>query len=122
MVKVYAARTLPVNPPEAPFVLTRNALWEALQRKIRNATEFVPAMKSCTVVSDENNVVVRDCLLEHQSGDLRNMREEVTSYGNHWVRILELPCTPLAFLLPPDEKLEIVASLRLHSCYGPGVG
>jgi hypothetical protein len=85
MVKVYAARTLPVNPPDAPLVLKRYLLWEALQRKIRHATEFVPAMRQCTVVSDEKDVVLRDCVLEHQNGELRNMREEVTSYGKQWV-------------------------------------
>jgi len=85
MVKVYAARTLPVNPPDAPLVLKRYLLWEALQRKIRHATEFVPAMRQCTVVSDEKDVVLRDCVLEHQNGELRNMREEVTSYGKQWI-------------------------------------
>jgi hypothetical protein len=85
MVKVYAARTLPVNPADAPFILGRNALWEALQRKIRRATEFVPMMKECNVVSDENDVVVRDCVLELGNKQLRHMREEVTSYGRQWV-------------------------------------
>jgi hypothetical protein len=86
MVKVYAARTVPVNPPDAPFVLKRDLLWAALQRKIRYATEFVPMMKECKVISDENGVVVRDCVLEFQPGKVKEMREEVTSFGKQWVR------------------------------------
>src|ERR1700753_2386373 len=87
MVKVYAARTLPVNPSTTTFILKRKPLWESLQRKVRNAPEFVPAMKSCKVVSDKDNVVVRDCELQLPNGSMRNMREEVTSHGDQWVRI-----------------------------------
>jgi hypothetical protein len=88
MVKVYAARTLPVNPVGESSVLRRDLLWQALQRKIRNATEFVPDMKECTVISDKDGVVLRDCVLEHQNSKLRPMREEVTSYGKQWVSLL----------------------------------
>lgn len=85
MVKIFSARTLPVNPPDAEFVLDRATLWKALQRKIRNATEFVPAMRQCTVVSDKDGLVLRDCVLEKPDGSLREMREEVTSHGEQWV-------------------------------------
>lgn len=85
MVKVYAARTLPVNPSDAPLVLTRDVLWRALQRKIRRATEFVPNMRECNVTSDEDSVVVRDCVLEYQNGTQRTMQETVTSFGKQWV-------------------------------------
>ncbi|KUL89364.1 hypothetical protein ZTR_03763 [Talaromyces verruculosus] len=84
MVVVYAARTLPVNPPEAPFVLKRDLLWQALQRKVRHATEFVPAMRSCNVISDKDDIVIRQCLLELPNGSMRNMREEVTSHNEQW--------------------------------------
>jgi Domain of unknown function (DUF1857) len=87
MVKVYAARTLPVNPADAPFPLKRNLLWTALQQKIRNAPDFVPAMKKCTVVKDEYNVVLRDCVLQLPNKKMKTMREEVTSHGNQWVRV-----------------------------------
>jgi Domain of unknown function (DUF1857) len=86
MVKVYAARTVPVNPPNESFVLERDLLWEALQRKIRRAPDFVPSMKECKVISDENDVVVRDCVLELGNKELRRMREEVTSVGKQSVR------------------------------------
>ena len=86
MVKVYAARSLPVNPTTTTFILKRSLLWEALQRKIRNATEFVPAMKECKVLKDENDVVLRDCVLQMANGEMRNMREEVSSYGKQFVR------------------------------------
>lgn len=86
MVQIYSARTLPVNPPDAELILDRRLLWEALQRKIRNATEFVPSMQQCTVLSDKDGVVLRDCVLKQSDGSLRNMREEVTSIGDQWVR------------------------------------
>jgi hypothetical protein len=85
MVKVYAARTLPVNPPDAPFVLTKAQLWKCLQRKVRHATEFVPVMRNCTVTKDEGDFVVRNCLLEQYDGKMRDMTEEVTLVGEQWV-------------------------------------
>ena len=85
MVRIYAARTLPVNPPDAPFVLTRQQLWKALQRKIRHADEFVPAIKECVVIKDSNDIVLRECLLETPSGETKTMTEEVTSHGEQFV-------------------------------------
>lgn len=85
MVKVFAARTLAVNPSTTTFILRRQQLWESLQSKIRNAPEFVPAMKSCRVVKDQDDIVVRDCQLQLPNGTMRNMREEVTSHGDQWV-------------------------------------
>lgn len=85
MVVIRAARTLPVNPAEAAPVITHDQLWHALQRKIRYATEFVPAIQHCKVVSDKGEEVVRDCVLVHASGERRYMRETVTSHGKQWV-------------------------------------
>lgn len=85
MVKIYAARTLPVNPVDASLVLTRAQLWAALQRKVRRATEFVPAMRECLVEKDAGNFVVRKTTLEQHDGKLRHMTEEVTSVGQQWV-------------------------------------
>ena len=87
MVKVRAARSVPVNPPDATFILKRIQLWTALQRKVRHATEFVPLMKSCTVVKEEGDVVLRDAVLVQENGTVREMREEVTSYWQQWVCI-----------------------------------
>ena len=85
MVKVYAARTLPVNPANTTFILKRDLLWSAMQQKIRDATKFVPAMKECKVLKDENDVVLRDCVLQTGTGEMRKMREEVSSHGKQWV-------------------------------------
>lgn len=87
MVKIYVARTAPVNPSDAPFILTKAQLWAALQRKVRNATEFVPAMRECKVTKDEGDFVVRDVKFEGPDGRLRNMTEEITSVGQRWVCI-----------------------------------
>lgn len=78
------ARTLPVNPADAPFTLTRATLWAALQRKIRRAPEFVPSITECTVLKDEGHFVVRDALMIDYNGQPQMMHEEVTSVGQQW--------------------------------------
>lgn len=75
MVKLYAALKLPVNPDDAPFILSRAQLWQALLRKVRHADEFVPVMRDCTVVTDEGDFVVRNAVLEKHDGTLRHMTE-----------------------------------------------
>ncbi|OAL27568.1 hypothetical protein AYO22_03472 [Fonsecaea multimorphosa] len=85
MAKVYVARTLPVNPPDAPFILTRATLWAALQRKIRRAPEFVPSITKCTVLKDEGDFVVRDAVMIDYDGKPQTMHEEVTSVGQQWI-------------------------------------
>ncbi|KAH6704029.1 hypothetical protein BKA61DRAFT_181782 [Leptodontidium sp. MPI-SDFR-AT-0119] len=85
MVQIRAARSVPVNPPGAAFILKHTQLWTALQRKVRHATEFVPLMKSCTVLKDEGDVVLRDAILVQENGAVREMREEVTSYSQQWI-------------------------------------
>ncbi|RFU27357.1 hypothetical protein B7463_g8981, partial [Scytalidium lignicola] len=89
MAKVYVARTLPVNPPDAPFILTRATLWAALQRKTRRAPEFVPSITECTVLKDEGDFVVRNALMIDYDGEPRMMHEEVTSFGQQWIRFVQ---------------------------------
>ncbi|KAL1628037.1 hypothetical protein SLS56_006078 [Neofusicoccum ribis] len=52
MVTINIAFTAPINPPSATPPLTVPQLWAGLQRKIRHAQEFVPAITACTVVSE----------------------------------------------------------------------
>ncbi|PKY07908.1 DUF1857-domain-containing protein [Aspergillus campestris IBT 28561] len=105
MVRIHAARTLPVNPPDAPFVLTRRQLWKALQRKIRHADEFVPAMKKCVVVKDSNDIVLRECLLETPSGETKTMTEEVTSHGEQFIIFRQLDGSVTTNLVSNGEDL-----------------
>jgi len=60
MVNIHVAYTQPINPPSATPVLTRSQIWKGLQRKVRSATEFVPVIVSCKVVSEEGSVVTRE--------------------------------------------------------------
>lgn len=60
MVNIHVAYSQAINPPSATPVLTRSQIWKGLQRKVRSATEFVPVIVSCKVVSEEGNVVTRD--------------------------------------------------------------
>ncbi|GME65382.1 hypothetical protein BKCO1_1140007 [Neofusicoccum parvum] len=52
MVTINIAFTAPINSPSATPPLTVPQLWAGLQRKIRHAQEFVPAITACTVVSE----------------------------------------------------------------------
>ncbi|RSL81046.1 hypothetical protein CEP52_017278 [Fusarium oligoseptatum] len=70
MVRVYGAGTIPVNGPEAPFVLTRDQLWQALQRKIRYPSEFVPVLSGCKVHRDENGIVDREIRFQQAEGSV----------------------------------------------------
>jgi hypothetical protein len=85
MVRVYGAGTIPVNGPKDSSILTRDQLWNALQRKIRRPEEFVPILSGCTVHSDENNVVKREVELNFGKWGKRHMHEKVTSHGDLWV-------------------------------------
>ncbi|KAG0046025.1 hypothetical protein BGZ83_008788 [Gryganskiella cystojenkinii] len=53
------AVSVPINPPGSDQILNSSQVWAALQRKVRHPHEFVPAITSCKVVKDENNVVTR---------------------------------------------------------------
>ncbi|RSL45707.1 hypothetical protein CEP51_016043 [Fusarium floridanum] len=77
MVRVYGAGTIPVNGPEAPFVLTRDQLWQALQRKIRYPSEFVPVLSGCKVHRDENGIVDREVELDFGKWGKRHMHETI---------------------------------------------
>jgi hypothetical protein len=85
MVRVYGAGTIPVNGPAEPFVLTRIQLWQALQRKIRHPSEFVPVLSSCKINSDVNGVVDREVVLDFGKWGKRAMHEIVSSHGDLWV-------------------------------------
>lgn len=61
MVQIHCAYTAPLNPPGASPVLSREQVWQGLQRKIRRAQDFVPVITSTDVLEerDGGNEVVR---------------------------------------------------------------
>lgn len=85
MVNFHLAYTAPINPPSATPVLTVPQVWAGLQRKIRFAQEFVSAITSCEVLSEENGVVTRVVQFKAGVGAAPSAKEVVTSFGNAWV-------------------------------------
>jgi hypothetical protein len=51
---------IPVNPPGATPVLTREQVWRGLEMKAENALPFVPGMQKCVVVERSENMILRD--------------------------------------------------------------
>lgn len=60
MVRLYVNYTAPINPPSATPYLSQSQIWAALQRKVRRAQDFVPAITSCTVLEEHDNVITRN--------------------------------------------------------------
>ncbi|KAF2490940.1 DUF1857-domain-containing protein [Lophium mytilinum] len=86
MVNFHLAYTAPINPPSATPVLTVPQVWAGLQRKIRFAQEFVSAITSCDVLSeDAAGVVTRVVQFKPGMGAAPSAKEVVTSFGNAWV-------------------------------------
>lgn len=54
MVNIYCAYTAPINDASASDItVTRAQCWAGLQRKVRNAPEFVGAIATCKVLSED---------------------------------------------------------------------
>lgn len=58
MVNLYLAYTAPINPPNTTPVLTTAQCWAGLERKVRNAPEFVGAIATCDVLDETSDGVV----------------------------------------------------------------
>lgn len=55
---------IPVNPPGAEPVLTREQVWRGLAMKAENALPFVPGMSKCEVVERGGNTLLRDVVFQ----------------------------------------------------------
>ncbi|KAK7402751.1 hypothetical protein QQX98_011508 [Neonectria punicea] len=53
MVVLNLAYTAPINPSGASPVLTQDQVWAGLRRKALRPQEFVPAITTCEIVSEE---------------------------------------------------------------------
>lgn len=78
MVNLYVAYTAPINPSGASPVLTRAQCWAGLQRKVRNAPEFVSAIATCHVLDDEGDTVKREVTFKETPD--KKVREVCKSY------------------------------------------
>lgn len=68
MVTINVAYTQPINPAGVTPVITRGQLWTGMDRKVRNAHEFVPVFSACKVLEEHDNVVIRETTLKPMEG------------------------------------------------------
>ena len=81
MVVVHCAYTEQINPSGVSPALSRDQIWKGLQRKIRRAQDFVPVIKSCDVIEDRENEVVREAHFSEALGmPAHTVREVCKSY------------------------------------------
>ena len=85
MVSFHIAYTAPINLPSASPTLTREQVWAGLERKIRHAEEFVPAITGCTVLSENSDEVVRELEFKPGFGPPGKVREVCRSFAPSWV-------------------------------------
>jgi len=82
MVNIHVAYTAPVNPSGLSPVLTTSHLWQGLQRKVRNAPDFVPAILKCEVLeeNDEGTEVLREVTFKEGFGPPGPVKERCVEF------------------------------------------
>jgi hypothetical protein len=75
MVTIAYAYTAPINPVDAKPVLSRDLVFSGLRRKVRLASEFVPVILSCDVLSEDGNVVTREVTFKDGAGPPGKVKE-----------------------------------------------
>jgi hypothetical protein len=83
MVNIYVAYTAPINPSGVTPVLNVAQIWKGLQRKVRKATEFVPAIVECEVLeeNDEGREVVRQVRFKEGLGPVGWVKERCQEHA-----------------------------------------
>ncbi|OAQ68851.2 hypothetical protein VFPPC_13741 [Pochonia chlamydosporia 170] len=74
MPTINVAATVPINPPNTT-PLTHGQVWAGLRRKIRTPRDFVPVIKNCDIISDENGLVSRRVVFEGGKTVMETCRE-----------------------------------------------
>ena len=96
MVTVNIAYTEPINPSGASPVLTRDQIWKGLQRKIRQAQDFVPPITATDILEEKENEVVRVAHFKDFAGEPSHTVKETcksfppTKVRNHFTITLLL--------------------------------
>ncbi|EGP87125.1 uncharacterized protein MYCGRDRAFT_42989 [Zymoseptoria tritici IPO323] len=81
MVVINCAYTEQINPAGATPVLTRDQVWNGLQRKIRKAQDFVPIITGCDVLEESENEVTREAHFKERPGyPAHSVKEVCKSY------------------------------------------
>ncbi|RWA07565.1 hypothetical protein EKO27_g7525 [Xylaria grammica] len=86
MVTQNVAYTSLINKPGVTPVLTQAQVWEGLKLKVRRAQEFVPAITSCQVLSEETLPTgelqtTRQVELVPASGSAKSIKEVCVEYA-----------------------------------------
>jgi len=83
MVSIYVAYTAPINPAGLTPVLTVPQIWKGLQRKVRKAEEFVPAIVECDVLegSEGGKQVIRQVKFKEGFGPLGYVKERCVEFA-----------------------------------------
>lgn len=63
MSTINVAATVPINPPDL-IPLTHDQILAGLRRKIRYPSDFIPVIKKCIILRDENGTVSRRVVFE----------------------------------------------------------
>ncbi|KAK5173733.1 uncharacterized protein LTR77_002414 [Saxophila tyrrhenica] len=80
-VVIHCAYTEAVNPSGASPVLTRDQIWNGMQRKIRKAQDFVPIIDGCDVLEEKHTEVVREAhFMEFNGNPPKSVKEVCKSY------------------------------------------
>ncbi|SMQ50741.1 unnamed protein product [Zymoseptoria tritici ST99CH_3D7] len=81
MVVINCAYTEQINPAGATPVLTRDQVWNGLQRKIRKAQDFVPIITGRDVLEEKENEVTREAHFKERPGyPAHSVKEVCKSY------------------------------------------
>lgn len=81
MAIIHCAYTEPINPSGVTPVLSRDQIWNGLQRKIRKAQDFVPVISGTDVIEEKDNEVVRVAHFKPAHGQpAKEVREVCKSY------------------------------------------
>lgn len=80
--KIYAAHTVPINPPSATPKLTRAQVWEGLKHKSRDPIRYVPAITKCEVIEERADGITRVVEFKPGTGPPGRVTETVAFLGD----------------------------------------
>jgi hypothetical protein len=70
-----------VNGSEAPFALSREALWSGLLRRAEDARPFLPGLESCRIIERQADALVRELRFGQSL-----VRDRACWHSPNWIR------------------------------------
>ena len=65
-------------------------LWAVLQYKVHHPEEFGNLPSKAEIISDKDDVMIRNIVLNLPGSKTKTYQEEITSYGNSWVSLRKI--------------------------------